>query len=87
MWRQMDTPILEFVLEELDARKGTWPAISKAMEPNAWQSYYSWLTKLAQGRIPDPGVNKIQALADYLRGVSRKRAAQIESRVPRPVGV
>lgn len=71
----METPILEFVLVELDVRKGTWPAISKAMEPDAWQSYYSWLTKLAQGRIPDPGVNKIQALADYLRASKRRVAA------------
>lgn len=71
----MPIPILEFVLLELEARKGRWPAIAKAMEPKAWRSYYSWLTKLAQGRIPDPGVNKIQALADYLRSTKQRRAA------------
>ena len=63
----MDTPILEFVLSELAVRKGAWPSICRAIEPEASDSYYSWLTKLAQGRIPDPGVNKIQELADYLR--------------------
>lgn len=71
-------PILKFVLLKLDERKGTWPDISRAMAPDAWESYYSWLTKLAQGRIPDPGVNKIQALADYLRSLEepkRRKAA------------
>lgn len=68
-----DTPILEFVLAELVVRKGSWPTIAKAMAPDAWQSYYSWMTKLAQGKIPDPGVNKIQELADYLRGVERPK--------------
>jgi len=70
----MDTPIFEFVMTELDARKGAWPAIAKDIEPEAWESYYSWLTKLAQGRIPDPSVNKIQRLADYFRGQTRATA-------------
>lgn len=65
---EVATPMLEFVLAELQARKGEWPEIAKAMEPDRWQSYYSWLTKLAQGRIPDPSVNKIQRLADHFRG-------------------
>lgn len=63
-----NTTLLEYVLAELDARKGTWPAICKSVRPQAWESYYSWMTKLAQGRIPDPGVNGIQELADYFRG-------------------
>jgi len=63
----METPLLEYVLNELDARKGQWPAIAKAMELDSWESYYSWLTKLAQRRIPDPSVNKIQRLAAHFR--------------------
>lgn len=63
----METPILEFVISELKARKGRWPSIAKDMEPDGWQSYYSWLTKLAQGQIPDPSVNRIQRLADHFR--------------------
>lgn len=59
--------MLEFVLSELQARKGTWIALAKELEPDSWASYYSWLTKLAQDRIPDPGVNKIQRLADHFR--------------------
>lgn len=72
-----DTPILEYVLAELDARKGNWPSIAKEMEPEAWESYYSWLTKLAQGRIPDPSVNKIQRLADHLRGIQRDEPRKV----------
>lgn len=71
----MPESLLNFVLRRLAAHKGEWPAIAKAMEPKNWRSYYSWLTKLAQGRIPDPSVNKIQRLADYFRGVVRKKAA------------
>ncbi len=59
--------MLNVVLAELQARKGNWPAIAKAIEPCSWESYYSWLTKLAQGRIPDPSVNKIQTLFDHFR--------------------
>lgn len=66
----MDKPMFDYVLDELDERKGSWVNISKAMEPASWQSYYSWLTKLAQRRIPDPGVNKVQKLADYFRSHS-----------------
>ena len=63
----MDTqePMFDYVLARLEASKGRWPAIAKDMEPDSWESYYSWLTKLAQRRIPDPSVNKIQALKDY----------------------
>ena len=71
----VDTPILQFVMVELAARKGQWPDIAKGIEPDSWRSYYSWLTKLAQGRIPDPSVNKIQRLADHFRSKKAKAAA------------
>jgi hypothetical protein len=67
----MEEPLLTFVLSELEARKGQWATIAREMEPDAWESYYSWLNKVAQGRIPDPSVNKIQRLADHLRGIKR----------------
>lgn len=70
-----DTPMLEYVLTELRARKGTWTEIAKELEPDSWASYYSWLTKLAQDRIPDPSVNKIQRLADYFRAQHAKQPA------------
>ena len=68
----MDTPILEFVLTELNARKGRWPDICKALP----SIQYSWLTKLAQGKIPAPGVQKIQILADYFRGIKHEETGK-----------
>lgn len=61
----MTKPMLEQVLESLAACKGKWREIARYMDPLAPDSYYSWLTKLAQGTIKDPSVNKIQRLFDY----------------------
>ena len=63
----MTEPLLDYVLRELDSRKGTWPQLAREMAPDAPDSYYSWLTKLAQRRIDNPGVVSIQALADKFR--------------------
>lgn len=60
--------MLTYVIEELRARKGQWPAICKATDID-----YSWLSKLSRGDIPEPGVRKVQRLADYFR--STRRAA------------
>ena len=35
----------------------------------------SWLYQLRRGQIPDPGVVKIQALADYFRRTAPEREA------------
>ena len=61
----MTKPMLQIVLEELASRKGKWREISRQMDPIAPDSYYSWLTKLAQGTINDPSINKIQRLFDF----------------------
>jgi hypothetical protein len=75
----MGQNLLEFVLQELKsrsgARTGNLTDIAKAIEPDNWASYYSWLSKVVQGQIPDPGVNKIQRLADYFRNIKRKKIA------------
>lgn len=71
----MEQNILTFVRAELQARKGTWPSIAKEMAPDSWESYYSWLTKLATDQIPDPGVNKIQRLADHFQKNPERRTA------------
>lgn len=67
--------LLEYVRSQLDARKGrrvgNLADIARELEPDSWESYYSWLTKLANDGIPDPGVNKIQRLADYFRREAR----------------
>ena len=53
--------LLTSVLASLQARKGQWRQIA-----NATGLDYSWLTKLGQGKINDPGVRKIQILSDYM---------------------
>lgn len=60
----MSTNILEFVKGRLAASKGEWPSICVATGLK-----YSWLCKLAQDRIPNPGITKIQRLADYFQRV------------------
>ncbi|CBJ37876.1 protein of unknown function [Ralstonia solanacearum CMR15] len=57
--------MLAVVLENLQRSKGQWMEIARALAPESVVSYYSWLTKLAGGRIPDPSVNRIQRLYDW----------------------
>lgn len=64
----MTQSLLDYVLAELQQRKGTWRAICRKTGLD-----YSWLTKFAEGKIDDPGVRKIQLLADYFRRNPRKR--------------
>lgn len=60
-------PMLTQVLEDLAACKGSWAEIARELEPDNTVSFYSWLTKLAQGTIREPSVNRIQRLYDYFR--------------------
>lgn len=63
--------LLDSVLKELDSRKGSWAHISRALRKSEWKSHYSWLTKLAQRKIPDPGVKGVQELHDWMRSNPR----------------
>jgi hypothetical protein len=47
------------------------------MQPDNPSGYYSWLTKFATGQFPDPGIRRIEALAEYFRKQAKaeKRAA------------
>ena len=67
----METSMLSFVIAELQARKGKWAQIAREMDPESWESYYSWMTKVVYGQIPDPSVNKIEALANRFRAEQR----------------
>jgi len=58
----MSEKLLDYVLKQLQTSKGSWPSVAKNTDLD-----YSWLTKLAQGKIDDPSVRKIQRLADYFR--------------------
>lgn len=62
--------IYSFVQDKLKESKGSWRVVCEKTGLD-----YSWLTKLAQGRIPNPSVHKIQALADYFQKTSRKKAS------------
>lgn len=57
-----NTDILTFVLNSLQESKGHWKRVCSDTGLG-----YSWITKLAQGHIDNPSVNKIQILADYFR--------------------
>ena len=57
-------PLLDYVLRKLAENKGLHVEISKATGIP-----YGTLAKIAQRTTANPGVNHVQALADYLRGV------------------
>lgn len=77
----MSTNLLTQTLALLAERKGQWPAVCRATGLD-----YDWLTKLAQGRIADPGVRKIQRLHDHLTtGPNTTPPPQIN--IARPVAV
>lgn len=60
---------LDFVVVELQRRKGTWPAIERETGLD-----YSWLSKLARGLIGDPGIKKIARLARHFRLLAAQEA-------------
>lgn len=45
----------------LEARKGDWPSMCKATGLS-----YHWLTKVAQGKISEPGLRKVEVLQRYI---------------------
>lgn len=55
--------LLSFVVGELKARRGQWPKIAE----DTGIPYFT-LSKIASGAIRDPGVTKVETLADYFRG-------------------
>lgn len=57
-------PLLDYVLRKLAEHKGRHVEISKATGIP-----YGTLAKIYQRTTPNPGVNHVQALADYFRGV------------------
>lgn len=62
----MDTEIAQnlhqFVLAQLQARRGDWVCIARESGVP-----YNTITKIAQGAIVDPRVSKLQRLANYFR--------------------
>lgn len=58
----------------LHSRRGEWPAISDATGLSYW-----WLTKLAQGRIAEPGIRKVERLSLHLDALEAESAPRPES--------
>ncbi len=64
----MDT--INFIKQRLDECKGNWPAVCEQTGLD-----YSWLTKFAQGKIPNPGFAKVQTLAAHFATTKRTNKA------------
>lgn len=60
--------MLDRVKAYLRAHRHEWPDICRATGLKE-----SWMAKVADGRIPDPGVIKIQKVDDYRRARQRRR--------------
>ena len=64
----MQTDILSFVLRELEKQKGNHRQIAKASGVP-----YSTVTKISQGVTANPGIQSIQALANFFLAGKREK--------------
>lgn len=62
----MNTPILAYVLDQLDSRRRPWTVVARET-----QIPYDTLKKIARRTTPNPGVLHVQRLHDYFRGLER----------------
>ena len=74
-----DQPLFEYVLDQLDKARGTMPEVAAGAGIP-----YNTLVKIAQRRVPNPGVLTIQRLADYFR--ARAADAELIARARREAG-
>lgn len=58
----MNEPLLDYVLRNLEQSKGRMKAISDELDLP-----YTTLRNIYKGVTPNPGVNHVQALADYFK--------------------
>jgi len=58
----MNDSIHEYVIEQLQASKGTWPKVAKGSKVPK-----RTLEKIARREIADPGVKTVEKLARYFR--------------------
>lgn len=66
----MKNQTIETIRENLNSFRGAWPTVCSETGLD-----YSWLTKFAQGKIPNPGFIKIQALNDYFTEIEARKAS------------
>ena len=60
-------PIYAYVQRCLESTKGRWPIVSVGSGVPI-----STIRKIARGHIPDPGISKVQALADYFSSNTKR---------------
>lgn len=58
----MTESIYEYVLDELQSAKGSWPEVADGSGVSV-----RTIAKIARREIKDPGVSHIEALASYFR--------------------
>lgn len=63
----MKKSLHEYVLAELEAAKGTWPEVSRDTGISL-----RTIQKISSGEIVDPGITKMERLANYFRSLSGK---------------
>lgn len=63
---------IETLRQRLAAQKGDWPRLCAETGLTYW-----WLTKFAQGRIAEPGLSKIERLAEWLSGAEAPKTVQV----------
>ena len=63
----MKKDLCKYSIQQLDSHQGNWPEIAKTCDVS-----YSWLCKLAGGRIPDPSYYRVNRLADYLKMLEKR---------------
>lgn len=64
-WR-MNEPIYQYVMQQLEASKGRWPAVAQGSGVSL-----RTLGKISRREIADPGVSHIEKLASYFRQQSQ----------------
>lgn len=67
----MSESIYQYVLDQLQEAKGTWPAVAEITGVSK-----RTIEKIANGDIKDPGVSHIEKLAGYFRARSKRTAHQ-----------
>lgn len=77
----MDMSLSSQAIRRLLAAKGSWVSIAPATNVS-----YSWLCKFAQGRIPNPSVQRIERILGYFEEKDALSSQEfVQSRKKKPI--
>ncbi len=65
----MDKPMLQFVIDRLQAAKGHWPDVAEGAGISL-----RTLQKIARREVLDPRIGSVQTLYDYFRKAAKRAA-------------